>query len=385
MIANRNDIKKTSAGYRVEKKVAGQPRLRKTFATEDEAFIALEKYINGNGIVETASKLTWRSLWELTKKKRWERPNVKSTTQMDNAERIIRDHLGWDNDVRDFDQELADTLYENLVDSGMAYSTIDKYNSAIRTMLEIGIEFDKVVWKTPKLIHNGSVSSRINYFEYEQEDKIINILRQTGREDLASLFIVFIETGMRTAEGMYLPWRDVDLDSRMVRLWGDSTKTGKDRRIVLTDRAYNELISLKTAQENDGILDLRVFPEATKSRLRSAWNSIRSALGNLDKDFVWYTTRHTCASRLMRAGVDIKTIQEMMGHKRLETTMRYIQFSEGSLATAAASLDNLRTEKSTQNDLGTAGTELSQVSNDELALLKKLMENKELVEKLMAA
>jgi len=41
------------------------------------------------------------------------------------------------------------------------------------------------------------------------------------------------------------------------------------------------------------------------------------------KDFTWYCLRHTFASRLVMAGVDLRTVAELMGHQQIQMTMRY--------------------------------------------------------------
>lgn len=350
MLVNKGDIKQTSKGWRVDKKVAGQPRLRKTFETYDEAERVLTRYMKGEGdqiaVIASKNTTTWKVLYDNAMRRKWR--TAKSPTQQENAERVIELHLGWDTDVRLFDQKAADTLGEALEIPGRSLITVNKYLSAVRFMLTLGYERDLITWKLPKLDHHAQDDDgRINFFDYAEEEQVVAIMNQIARPEMACLFTLFIETGMRTSEGAYLQWRDVYLDDGIIILWGSDksgkgTKTGKSRRVPLTDKARGVLNILLSQREMG---EPRVFPIATKSYIRSTWDSVRKATGNSDPDFVWYTTRHTCASRLMRAGVDVKTIQAWLGHSRIETTMRYIQFSAGSLITAAGALNVARESK----------------------------------------
>ncbi|WP_432473754.1 tyrosine-type recombinase/integrase [Amphritea sp. HPY] len=338
MLINSTDIKKTTKGYRVDKKIAGHPRLRKTFGSYEEAENVLTKYLKGEGetVAAIAALVTWRTLFDLTVKKQWR--HGKSTKQQDNAERAIKNYLGWDTDVREFDQQGAEVLSDKLEEDIPTLTTVSRYLSAVRCMLKQGQEAGLITWKVPKLAHYTQTNERINFFEYEDEERIVNIMTQADRADMADLFKVLIETGLRTSEGQYLKWRDVDMEYGLIRIWGANSKTGISRRVPITERCREVLLSLPRDDE-------RVFPLATESRLRTTWKAVRAGMGNFDKDFIWYTTRHTCASRLMRAGVDIQTIQTWLGHARIETTMRYIQFSTGSLVNASDALDNARGTK----------------------------------------
>lgn len=202
-------------------------------------------------------------------------------------------------------------------------------------MLKEGVTRNLITLRLPVMEHHSRSKVRINFFDYSQEERIINIRRQCSRNDLADLFLLFIETGLRTAEGHSLLWKDIDLVDGIIRLWGADTKTNEIHRVPIAQRCHAAL--MHRHEETEGIG--RVFPEAGKCDLRSVWYSVRKVEQNESPDFIWYTTRHTCASRLMRAGVDVKAIQTWLGHKRIETTMRYIQFSAASLAPASDALD----------------------------------------------
>jgi integrase len=56
------------------------------------------------------------------------------------------------------------------------------------------------------------------------------------------------------------------------------------------------------------------------------------------KDFTWHSLRHTFASRLVMAGVDLRTVQELMGHRTITTTMRYAHLAPAHQAEAVERL-----------------------------------------------
>jgi site-specific recombinase XerD len=56
------------------------------------------------------------------------------------------------------------------------------------------------------------------------------------------------------------------------------------------------------------------------------------------KNFTWHSLRHTFASRLVMAGVDLRTVQELMGHRTITTTMRYAHLAPAHQAEAVERL-----------------------------------------------
>ena len=110
-----------------------------------------------------------------------------------------------------------------------------------------------------------------------------------------------------------LRWNDID-ESR-VTFW--LTKSGRSRSVPLTSRAK------QAVEVNRG---MRTGPFATieQHKYRAVWNEAKLEVGlGGDADVVPHVLRHTCASRLVRGGVDIRRVQVWLGHQTLQMTMRY--------------------------------------------------------------
>ena len=68
---------------------------------------------------------------------------------------------------------------------------------------------------------------------------------------------------------------------------------------------------------------------------------MRSLLGHADdKEFVPHLCRHTCASRLVQKGVPLKVVQEWMGHKSIQVTLRYAKLQPDQLFEALETMEN---------------------------------------------
>jgi len=61
-----------------------------------------------------------------------------------------------------------------------------------------------------------------------------------------------------------------------------------------------------------------------------------------DTEIIIHALRHTCASRLVNAGIDLYTVKEYLGHSTIQVTERYAHLAPHKLAHAATILDELR-------------------------------------------
>jgi site-specific recombinase XerD len=143
--------------------------------------------------------------------------------------------------------------------------------------------------------------------------------------DLARFVWFLFDTGMRVSEAAALRASDVRDGVAYVK----TLKGGANRSVPLTKRAM--------AAWQAG------FPDVTQDRLNSSWNRAKkqTAMAS-DRDVVPHALRHSAASRLVSAGMDIFVVKEFLGHRDLKTTTRYTHLSPRRLRAAADILDTDR-------------------------------------------
>jgi integrase len=128
-----------------------------------------------------------------------------------------------------------------------------------------------------------------------------------------------LNTGMRRGEIFNLEWKQVDLKERTIRVV--YTKSGKDRIIPVNDRMNQVLLGQKQLNGKSPF----VFPNPDTGRpYTDIKKSFKCACGNAGiKDLRFHDLRHTFASRLVRAGVDLITVRDLLGHFSVRVTQRY--------------------------------------------------------------
>jgi integrase/recombinase XerD len=141
------------------------------------------------------------------------------------------------------------------------------------------------------------------------------------------LFSTFLFTGFREQEVVHLSWSDVNFTLNTIRVTskpelGFWPKRWEEREVPVVKRLIDLL------QDHPRRVNCRfVFPSPAGNR---EWHMLDHAkaiakLAGLDpKKFDLKTFRSTYATRMLRASFDIRTVQFWMGHRSLETTMRYL-------------------------------------------------------------
>lgn len=169
-------------------------------------------------------------------------------------------------------------------------------------------------------------------------ERVVSLPREYGDEDLKrffeactpaerALFSTFLFTGFREQEVVHLIWSDVNLKLNTIRVTakpdlGFWPKRWEEREVPVV-RALIELLRDHPRQGNARF----VFPSPKGNRewhMLDRGKDVATRAGLDPAKWDLKTFRSTYATRMLRAGFDVRTVQHWMGHRSLETTMRYL-------------------------------------------------------------
>ena len=158
--------------------------------------------------------------------------------------------------------------------------------------------------------------------------------------------VVAVNTGLRRAELLNLEFADIDFESQILRVrnkpkLGFHVKNYQERYIPLTTDACEALLALRAAKSP---ITEFVFHKSNGGRWQDLSEGLDALVRRAKLDLTTgpvtlHTTRHTFGSWLALAGVPLRTIQKLMGHKSITTTERYAHLSRENLASAVRTLE----------------------------------------------
>ena len=163
---------------------------------------------------------------------------------------------------------------------------------------------------------------------YEQDE--LDKLFKAGDAEERLWYEFFLMTGMREQEVMYTYWSDVNLAHATVHVShkadrGWTPKAYKEREIPIPAKLVKSLKAWKSKANKTCSL---VFPTAGCNPKLDFLDCLKAVAkrAKLDQDNFWlHKFRATFATRCLWAGVDLRTVQQWLGHSDMESTMRYLK------------------------------------------------------------
>ena len=159
---------------------------------------------------------------------------------------------------------------------------------------------------------------RLRFITKDEEVRLLDKLNFM-RPEFSDFTAFLIDTGFRFGEALKFTW--ADYSNGKVTLW--KTKSNTPRTIPLTQRCKD--IIERCPKDTD-----RPFAHINRNTYRSVFDKARGMAG-LGTDVIPHVMRHTCASRLVQSGVDIRRIQVWLGHSTIAMTMRYSHLAPDDL------------------------------------------------------
>jgi site-specific recombinase XerD len=172
------------------------------------------------------------------------------------------------------------------------------------------------------------------------QKEVERLLLATTKQRDRCLLMTAYATGLRVSELVRLKVSAIDSERMMVRV--EQGKGKKDRYTILSQRLLSELRSYwKEHRSPTYLFPNRKGDPISIDYAQRIYNLAKLKAG-IQKGHGIHTLRHCFATHLLEAGVDLRTIQTLLGHNSMASTERYLQIRQHKITTTANPLDLLR-------------------------------------------
>ena len=252
----------------------------------------------------------------------------RSLQQFDTCCDILGDHT----DIKSVRTKQLDMIVETLRGRGLSDTTCHRYLATVSGALRWAHKRDHIDGM-PHIPWPEQGKPRDAVFTEEDQGRFLEWLalrsvamatEARGYHSTTIIYRVLFATGMRISELLGLNEEDIDVDNGTVTL--RDTKNGDNRTVPLEAQLCADL---------RGLLDSDDMPNY--DQLRRVVVRAASDLG-IDYSITPHVVRHTVVTRLEAAGVGLKTIGALVGHRSIATTSRYAHPNQATLRAATAKL-----------------------------------------------
>lgn len=210
-------------------------------------------------------------------------------------------------------------------------STVNRELALLKRMFNLATNWDQFLGSNPvrkvKFFRELNTGSRI--LSPEEEERLL----RSAFPFLEDLIRFGLNTGLRVGEIFSLRWSNVDMEKSILNVFAQ--KTERTRTVPVNAEARKVLQVWAQNKKNDFVF----YNHGTGKPFVDLKAGFGLACRKAGIEGVtWHTLRHTFASRLVSRGVDIVTVQQLLGHSTVTVTMRYTHTNLDSKIAAVAKL-----------------------------------------------
>lgn len=198
-------------------------------------------------------------------------------------------------------------------------STINRHMTTISKMFSLCVEQDLMLKNPCKSA--GKLREENFKIRYLLQDEEVRMFDAIGPDDeyLRDIIFTDLKTGMRKGELLPAKWAQVDFKQGYIEVL--ASKSGKARKIPISSKLDKLLRSLYAKSTSEYIF--------VNPKTNLPYVDIKKAFNRLLKkanitNFRFHDLRHTVATRMVENGVPLPVVKEILGHAKIETTMRYV-------------------------------------------------------------
>ncbi len=233
----------------------------------------------------------------------------------------------------------------HLVEQGVSSTSINANITGLKLFFETTLDRPEAMKKMRHIYEPRRLPEILSFGE------VTRLLQAAGSLKYQAAFSVAYGAGLRASEVVHLKVSDIDSDSDRMNLRIEQGKGQRDRHALLSPG----LLKILRAWWRDGQAKHKLLPggwmfpgqnpvEPMSTRqLNRAFHLARNA-AEIDKRVSLHSLRHAFATHLLEQGEDIRVIQVLLGHKKIENTARYTQVATKLLREITGPLDYLEIE-----------------------------------------
>ena len=232
------------------------------------------------------------------------------------------------------DAEIQAYLLYLIRDRQRSWSTCNIVVHGLRFLYHETLHRERTTFSIPSPRQPGKLPALLS------REEVQRLIAQAGNQKHRTMLMTTYAGGLRLNEVLHLRVHDIDSARMTIRV--EQGKGGQDRYTVLSARLLEALRAYWRVARPATWL----FPgkDATRpldpSGLQRAYTIAKRRAG-ITKPGGIHALRHAFATHLLEAGVDLHTIQRLLGHKSITTTTRYWHLTQAALTTQAARLELL--------------------------------------------
>lgn len=210
-------------------------------------------------------------------------------------------------------------------------ATINREIACLKTLFNKAIEWGKIEinsLRTVKKLRENNARERI--LTAEEARRLI----ECASPGIRPILLIALNTGMRRNEILNLKWADVDLVKGFILI--SDSKSGKSRKVPMNAAVF------ETFRGRSRDSEYVFYNPKTKNHIKDIKTAFKAACRRAEiKGLRLHDLRHTAASKMIEAGVDLVTVSKILGHASIQMTMRYAHPTPENMRLAVAKLGEI--------------------------------------------